>query len=567
MIDVKESVVDILLASLRDIRKIPDSTRKQISDYSSSLTAILNQTGLGWAGRAVPQGPPTHEGIGSLEAFLLDLEKRHPQLKTQVKRARSAVRLIGVPLRDGRGHLPMEMSWTAYSACLTPDDRKILLPLIHWANDRGLRSNDVTSAILEEFAADHLIGRDAKSAIQTVRRIAVTWSGLAAAMGLAAVSQPIPYQDRDWYGHPDPAFATTLLAELDAAVVHWTTVPRRDRTLDPAAAAARRYLVKLSISAHCRATGCLPNVFTSLVTFLEPEKIQVALEYMIARAQAKTGGVKRTDGAYQACRALRDVAALCLPTDHALHDWLNATVTKLAPGARPGKGGTKGARERVPRFLSPRKLRAVLPVLDEVFARKLRSLPSRYYRDLAVDRAPERELATSLVHACALELLMATSLWPYQIAAIQIGTHLKWKVIDGVEVWTLTFEAEDTNHGYAKEFKIVGSSLAILKKYLLHVRRHRPGAQTTFLFPGRDGGSHHANALSQAVSRLVFKETKHKLSAKDLRAAVVIIYALGPNGSEAEVQRFLGRVHIQNDPVINSIRAWLARANFDEDEG
>ena len=538
---------------------------KKRADVKYATRVMLDEADPDWRSRTPAAAQAVPEVIAELDAWLRDVRHTKPWLKSAESRTRAAVRACGAPLPDGRGNIPLPAAWFAVKSAIAEGPWEIIRPFAHDSNNHGAKPFDVTDGLFQDFAKRHIARCEQKSATQTVRAITVTWNGIAPGLGLPLLAEPLPYVDCGHYLPNESEFAPTLLDELDRCVRSWTTVPRRGRQLNTKSAAAARYCVLLTIAAGCKAKGRSVAEFKSLTESLTSDNLIPAFEFMIERAQQQNPIARRTDGAYQACRAVRDAARIILPVGHAIHGELGRMVLALTPGGRKladddeNKSSGRGQRSRTRkiRLPSPRKQQALLPVQDDAYSAGLRSLPYRLYAEMESNEHPDNHLVTVLTHACALEIMMGTSLWPYHIARLTLSRHVvEIRDVGERSRWFIHVLAEETNHGQPREYEIVGFSRDILETYIKRIRPMRRWHESDFLFSGKRSVGYHPNALSQAVCRLVTEGTGHRVPAKDLRAAIAVMFGLSQNGSDAIVQKFLARRQTDNDPVINLIAAW-----------
>lgn len=272
-------------------------------------------------------------------------------------------------------------------------------------------------------------------------------------------------------------------------------------------------------------------------------KLELALEHMIGRAQVKNPALMTTEHAYNCTRAFRDAFRAVHPDWHEALREIDALVLKLAPGTRPVGDAEypkrRFKRQRKPRMPSAKKQSVLLLMTNPIYANKTRRLPSDLYAEYKPEDDPNGVFGTILVHAAALEMMMATNFSPAEVANLQVPD---------VDEERLVLRSA------SGEFEAVGQTRHILETYIRKIRAFRPGHASTALFPGKKGRGYHPNALAQAVRRLVADGTGHPISAKDLRAAVCVMHALGAGASDATIQRFLDRKQTDDDPLINWIR-------------
>jgi hypothetical protein len=556
---LSEAAIDVLVATFYDDESRAHLMPAQRYNLKGGISAMLDLADRSWRGRSITAVQPTADAIDELDVWLTAARRTWAKMRAPTSRARAAMRVRGIALLDGRGNLPLSCEWRAVADRLTPAQRSILLPLIHYCNNTGVQPRSMAN--LDKFTDAHLLHREQKSAVQTVRSITNTWNEVAPTLGLSTLTDPIPYSDLGHYTLIACEFREPLLGQLDRCVKLWATIPRRTRILKPEMAEKRRINVLRTISAYCKVTGQSAQQFNTLEDFLTRSNVIVALEYMIGRAQLKNPAIIRTDGAYLCCRAVRDAALLVLPPEHAMHRELRLLVRSLTPGSRrlandnDIRPGPRRGNSTL-RMPSAKQQRALLPFLDETNAANFRALPARLYGELASDEAPEREFLTVLVYAAALELMMATSLWPCDVARLRLGRHLR--IVGDGEVLSvlIAVPANETHLGVTLDFSLTGTSAKIVETYLHRIRPRRAAEDSVFVFPGRSGLGCHPNALGQAVCRLITAGTGHRICAKDIRKVIALTYGLSRDGSDSVVQRFLGRRCADNDPIINLIAAW-----------
>ena len=498
----------------------------------------------------------------ALSAFLLDdLSELNSQLRRlpehsmrvsrrsmlhTVSRFRGALRAVGVAIVDGRDQPPLLVDWKVLLDASSRLQRDSLRPLAHWANAKNITPEMMSDATWCQFTQKQLTGRSQKSARQFVRRVVAIWAEVAVSHGLPACRNPLPYADRDTYCYPESAFHPDVIVGLDDVERSFTTIRRRGRLLSTKNARQHRYIIRLTLSAYCRATNTLPYQFTSIYTCFESNVVKTALEYMIKRAGS---GAKRSNGAYEAARVMRNAARVALAPSDPQGLALTAMVKKLTP--------------KISKTLTPKKSRCLSPFKNEALAAQVRGLPYRLYLKVTSGASIEKQTLTKLTHACGHELLMATSLWPWQVAALQIGDHLKITGTQEAPCYSIEISVDEDPHCTQRTFELLGPTRLVLERYLEHVRPMRPGSETNFLFPGRGNKGVGPSGFSQAIARLTSDEVQHRISGSQLRHAITVVVALSPAGGEVLARRFLGRRTPLPRPIKTAIDAWSAAAFSD----
>ena len=181
------------------------------------------------------------------------------------------------------------------------------------------------------------------------------------------------------------------------------------------------------------------------------------------------------------------------------------------------------ARKRPRHGMAPRAQRTIELLKSPGRRRAVLTLPQRTAASVA--RRPGAPVADALrvQSALALELLIQTALRIGNVAAIELGRHLRFVRSGAHATAHLTFEPHEVKNGTALAFELPAATVTLLETYLRDHRGHLVESGSSFLFPGRGDRPKTTSRLSAQVSRLVDDATGVSLTAHHFRHLAAVM--------------------------------------------
>ncbi len=310
---------------------------------------------------------------------------------------------------------------------------------------------------------------------------------------------------------------------LKAAVKPDLFDPSSPRPIKPATARQRMHILRGLASALVH-QGADPAELDSIQALLSVDRVKSGLSYINKRV----GGRKTThlrNYAHVLCVMGQNWAKV--PQEHL--EELKAIRRRLDTG--PGGMTAKN--------------RATLRVFDdEEIVSGFLSLPSKIWRRHKTLDVLNERAAVELQVALAIELLTHAPVRVQNLCSIDLDKNLIDRGSGRHRSVHLVFDRTEVKNDVDLEFELGPATIALLDRYLAHVRPLLERQPSRYLFPGR-GASHKAGALlSSQIASMVESEVGVRLTAHQFRHLTGYIYLQDNPGGHEVIRRLLGHKSI-----------------------
>ena len=179
------------------------------------------------------------------------------------------------------------------------------------------------------------------------------------------------------------------------------------------------------------------------------------------------------------------------------------------------------------------------PFDDPAIVRLLLSFPMAE-RDRALRKRNRKHRAKGIERALLISLLINTGLRVQSLRQLQYTKHFR---STPREVF-LELQEEDAKTHSALSLSLPQQTVVLLELFINEHRKHLPGADAPYLFPGEQGGMRHASSLRNAVGPHIKKHLGIDVSPHLFRHFVGKIVMERDPGMLADISRRLGHKSI-----------------------
>lgn len=256
---------------------------------------------------------------------------------------------------------------------------------------------------------------------------------------------------------------------------------------------------------------------TSLSVMLSPENFRAGL-----RAYYEHLGSKKTQRLHNLANTLRLVAKHhCKFSDVDL-----GTLKDLCQRMDPGTGRqmTEKNRERLRQFDDPRNVA------------KLLNFPEQQVEKAKKEKKPLRA-AKRMERAVAVEILIHCGLRLKTLRTLEL-TDFHWSAESKCILFVIPAKTKMDNRPL--EFELGADTVVLLRTFLEKHRSLLPGSEGPYLFPGKNGGARSKNAMYEAITSSLKRETGLEVNPHLVRHIIGKIAVERDPGSYLAVSRVLG---------------------------
>jgi hypothetical protein len=263
-------------------------------------------------------------------------------------------------------------------------------------------------------------------------------------------------------------------------------------------------------------SGRDPKTITSLAELTTIEAFAAGLTFFLKQRANQPAGVINIAG------TLKAVARHHVGAEQHHLDQMTRIIRRIGPRQQ---GLSPKNRARLRPLDDPQNVCALLGL-----PRKLTELASR-------ERRPYK--AALLVQtAVAIEILEMTLMRMRNLVALDLEKHMKRSVRNGV--LHIVIGGDETKNSDPQEFPVHPQSTALIDIYLAD---HRPvlcDGNSSALFPGKNGGTKHANTLAEQIKGAVWTHTGLRWNPHLFRHAGAKLHLDENPGSYGVARRVLG---------------------------
>ena len=512
------------LASVLDALATADLPLRQVADLRSAVRSLCRVLGQppsevpadpAVLGRALRRALPAAAGIAPA---------RWANIKSLLVKA---LAVTGCKVLPGRSLHPLTPAWTALDARL-PDkySRAALSRLMHYCSAHGIEPHDVDQAVFDGFGQalrrDSFI-RNQRVAHQSAARL---WNRAVATVP----GWPQVRLEQPRYAKPYALRLETFPAAFQADVELWLSRLAGDGLLDegparplrPRSLEQRRFYLRQAASALVQG-GRDPATITGLADLVTVEAMQAILRFFLARS-----GNRPTSQIHGLATHLKAISRHHVGVTPDVLAQLGRMVRRVAP---PQTGLALKNRLALQQFVDPVLLERLIRLPDKVYA----TLPP------AGMPLPPRT-ALRFQWALAVQLLLATAIRLGNLAGLELGRHL---LVSGSgkqrrQIYCLVIPGEEVKNGQPIELPLPTATSAMIELYRTRVRPVLAPANTSWLFPGENGGRKALATLGSQISHFLERELGARLTPHQFRHLVGFVYLRQhPHGHEV-VRALLG---------------------------
>ena len=372
-----------------------------------------------------------------------------------------------------------------------PWQRHNLARLADFCSTIGVAPSQVTDDTLARFRGALADGSLAKTPDRTTKRIAQTWNGVVKRLGLPFNLLAIPHAPR-YLAIPLSQFPASFQADVKAYLARLTQI---DIFAEEGPKKALRPTSLRNVQANVRqfasalvARGRPIETITSLGRLVEYEMFKEGLRFFLDRNNGQP-----TTWLWGMAGALMSIARY--------HVKLPEPEIKALSTIR---GRLKLDTDRV-----TEKNRTRLAQFDDLYnVELLLLLPSRLAEGALKRNPGSAHAALDVMHAVAIEILLACPMRMNNLAALDIERHLNWRGAGNSQTVSIYVPAAETKNGVAIEVDFHRDTTALIRLYLKSYRALVSTAPGDWLFPDATGGGHRGpDQLSPELKDTIWRET------------------------------------------------------------
>jgi len=462
---------------------------------------------------------------------------------------RFCLRRLGLLAERRRNGTALSSDWQVYAEKLSVDRHWVRLKaFIAHCSVQGIAPAEMSDEVLHRYR-DHLQKSDIRGrATQTARLAGKYWNqAIETIPGWSLPSlSPLQSDDRQ-YSLPFEQMPASFQADIKRFEARMRPEPgaglyaRKDAgpVLRPATVKTRLNAVRLIVGAlvHC---GKTPDQINSLAVLVEPQNIEMALDWHYRRGNQKLGAH---------LGVLSNTLKVIAKYHVKLPDEQLQTALKLLKVAKPPKQKTITPRlSKLLKELEDPRRRAMLLHLPQHLMRLAEKKLSQHDPLCEVERSsPRLEAARLAALATAVEIQLHLPIRMQNLSQLQIGRHLV-KLDGRRERFThLIIESSETKTSIPSECGLQKETAKLIERYVTAFRPFLPNSQGDFLFPGRFSAenSRGKSGLGRAISKIIRQEIGVDMNPHAFRA-------------------FCGSVILEANPhAIEDVRLLLGHTTFD----
>ncbi len=303
--------------------------------------------------------------------------------------------------------------------------------------------------------------------------------------------------------------------------------PLRQQTIDYRVFQLRQFATAVTLQA-----GLPRNRVTGFAVLADPENFKAALRFFLERSGRKTGNIHNLGN------ALRRILCHHLALTDVDHDELRAICKRIDPRL-PAHMNDRN-RERLRQFDDKKNVAALLLLPEKLMARAQKMAPG-----IKAARLSERAVAISFLIHFGLRLL--------NLRTLRLDQNILWTGSGMRGTGHLVLPGDQMKTGRGLEFELARDLAELLHRHLTDFRPLIPGAESDWLFPGNDGQCRSKQAMGDAITSTVRRETgllmhphlfRHLLAKlaieQDPAAAVSASRVLGHSTMSTTFSHYLG---------------------------
>ena len=257
----------------------------------------------------------------------------------------------------------------------------------------------------------------------------------------------------------------------------------------------------------------------SIAFVLEPVRFKEALRFHLKRRGNKTASL------HNQANALRLIAKHHCKFDYTRLRELETLCHRVDPHLPQQM--TERNRTRLRQFDDPENIRRLL-----YFPEDQARLAARETNPLRAARCTERAVAVALLTYCGLRI--------ESLRRLHLEEDFAWQDRDGERVCYLSVPGTKTKNRRPLEFELPVAVSDLIRDHLETYRRHLPGSDSPWLFPGLSGSPRSRNALREGITAALRRETGLIMNPHLFRHAIAKIAVEEDSGAYHAVSRVLG---------------------------
>jgi integrase len=443
----------------------------------------------------------------------------------------------------------LSADWQAYAERLSVDRHWVRLKaFIAFCSAQGIAPAAMSDEVLHRYR-DHLQKGDITGrTTQTARLAGKYWNQAIETIPGWSLPRLSPLQSDDrQYSLPFEQMPASFQADVKRFEARMRPEPgaglyaRKDAgpVLRPATVKTRLNAVRLIVGALINC-GKTPDEFASLAVLVEPQNIEMALDWHYRRGNQKLGAH---------LGVLSSTLQVIAKYHVKLPDEQLQTALKLLKVAKPPKQKTITPRlSKLLKELEDPRRRAMLLHLPQHLMRLAEKKLSQHDPLCGVERSfPRLEAARLAALATAIEIELHLPIRMENLAQLQMGQHLV-KLDSHRERFThLVIQTSETKTSVASECALQKETAKLIAHYVNAFRPFLLNSEGDFLFPGRFSAenSRGKSGLGRAISRIIRQEIGVDMNPHAFRA-------------------FCGSVILEANPhAIEDVRLLLGHTTFD----
>ncbi|WP_339951193.1 tyrosine-type recombinase/integrase [uncultured Albimonas sp.] len=150
-----------------------------------------------------------------------------------------------------------------------------------------------------------------------------------------------------------------------------------------------------------------------------------------------------------------------------------------------------------------------------------------------------------MMHAVALEILLAVPIRSANLAALDVEKHLTWFGQGNAQTLSLAIPGSTVKNGQPVTADVSRDAARLLRTYLKRWRPMLIGTLNDAVFPMRSGGPRRPGHLSQSLPDVIYRETGLEMNAHLFRHFAGLIFLRRNPGDFETVRRMLGHKKLE----------------------
>ena len=424
---------------------------------------------------------------------------------------------------------PRAAEWDAFLATVeVKNQRWSLSRLAKFCSTAGIAPAEMSDAVLESFG-DHLrqtqLAKDPDDVVTVTRQ---TWNGIVERSGadLPMLTRP---PSRRFITRPLTEYPQSFQDDLEAWLRRQSSASMFDEEAPPKAlrpTSLRNIEASIRQFAHALVEdGCAPETLTCLTDLVKSETYKQGLAHFVRR----NGGTPPSWLANMAGHLVA-IAKYHVKVEATHLGRLRAVKKRIAFDY---DGLTDKNKARLSQFDNRRNLKRLIE-LPEHLLEKARSAKHHSSRQ-----------AVAVMHAVAIEILLACPMRAGNLAHLDIDRHLRWLGAGRDERLAIFVSGEEVKNGQPIEANLSPDCMRLVKTYLADWHHLLSDEPSTALFPMRNGGPRRPGHLSREMSRTIFRETGIEMHGHLFRHLAGKLHLDANPGEYETVRRLLGHRKLQ----------------------